>query len=99
MRSQGQKWAVGQLAELVEASDGAFELFDVADPADAGHDLTVVVTIDCSGFEHREGGVRFKARERIRVDIPADFPLSTPRAYFTHKRYAECPHVQWGKYI
>ncbi len=99
MRSQGQEWAVGQLAELVKTSNGAFELFDEADPAEAGHVLTIVVTIDCSGLEHQEGGIRFKARERVRVEIPAAFPLSTPRAYFTHKRYADCPHVQWGEYI
>lgn len=99
MKSQGQAWAVGQLIELVNASNGTFELFDESDPAEAGNDLAVVVTLDCRGFEYREGGVHFQARERFRVEIPADFPLTTPRAYFTHKRYADCPHVQWGEYI
>jgi integrative and conjugative element protein (TIGR02256 family) len=99
MRSQGQVWAVGQLTELVEASNGAFELFDETDPAEPGPDLTVFVTIDCSGFERKEGGASFKARERLRIVIPADFPLSIPRVYFTHKRLADNPHVQWGEYI
>jgi len=99
MRSQGQEWAFGQLTELVEASDGVFELFEMKDPAEAGDDLVVVVSIECRSFRHCDGGVRFKARERIRIEIPAAFPLSIPRVYFTHKRYADCPHVQWGDYI
>lgn len=99
MRSQGQVWAVGQLVELVEASNGAFELFDEADPVELGQDLTVFITIDCSGFERREGGALFKARERLRVEIPTAFPLAIPRLYFTHKRLADNPHVQWGEYI
>src|SRR4051812_26643000 len=99
MRSQGQEWALEQLTELVEASDGAFELFERTDPAEAGRDLVLVTSIDCRAFEHRDGGVRFKARERVRIEIPAAFPLSIPRAYFMHQRYADCPHVQWGDYI
>jgi hypothetical protein len=38
--------------ELVGASNGSFELLYENDPGESGHDLTVVVSIDCRGFEH-----------------------------------------------
>lgn len=99
MRSEGQVWAIEQLVELVEGSNGAFDLFDEADSVEPGQDLAVHITIDCSGFERRHRGARFKARERLRIEIPAAFPLAIPRLYFTHKRMADSPHVQWGDYI
>ena len=99
MNSRGQEWALSQLHELVKASGGAFELFESTDANEPSEDLVTVVTIDCSGFAYQEGGVRFKSRERIRLQIPAYFPVEIPRAYFTHDRYAECPHVQWGDYV
>lgn len=99
MMSEGQVWAVGQLVELAEASNGTFELFDEEGSVESGQDLTVFVTIDCGGYERREGGASFKARERLRIEIPFDFPLAVPRIYFTHKRFADYPHVQWGEYI
>ena len=33
------------------------------------------------------------------MDIPWAFPLSRPDAHFTHKRYGDFPHVQWGDSI
>ena len=99
MRSQGQDWAFGQLNELVKASVGAFELFETIEPAEDGRDLVVTVSIECRGFEHRDGGVPLKVREKLRLEIPSTFPLARPRAYFTHKRYGEYPHVQWGRSI
>jgi integrative and conjugative element protein (TIGR02256 family) len=38
-------------------------------------------------------------RERLRVNIPSAFPLSRPTAHFSHKRYADFSHVQWGDSI
>ncbi|HEV2899545.1 MAG TPA: ThiF family adenylyltransferase [Pseudaminobacter sp.] len=99
MRSEGQDWALGQLEELAEASAGTFELFETGDPAEEGNDIVVVVSVDCRGFKRKEGGVPLKLREKVRLEIPWIFPLSVPRAYFTHKRYAGFAHIQWGDYI
>lgn len=99
MRSRGQDWAFGQLLELVNASAGAFEIFEAIEPVEEGHDLVVTVTVDCRGFDRRDGGLQLKLRERVQLDIPSVFPLARPRAYFTHKRYGDYPHVQWGRSI
>jgi integrative and conjugative element protein (TIGR02256 family) len=99
MKSLGQDWAYGQLIELVKASAGAFELFEAIEPAEADSDLVVTVSVDCRGFDRRDGGLPLKLRERIQLDIPSTFPLARPRANFTHKRYGDYPHVQWGKTI
>jgi len=99
MRSRGQDWAFGQLLELVNASAGAFEIFEAIEPVEEGRDLVVTVTVDCRGFDRRDGGLQLKLRERVQLDIPSVFPLARPRAYFTHKRYGDYPHVQWGKSI
>lgn len=99
MRSEGQEWASNQLQEIASASGGVFELFQVAEPEAAGSDLTVIVSVLCGRFERRAGGIRYRKRERLRIVIPSAFPLSRPSAYFSHKDYADFPHVQWGDYI
>lgn len=99
MKSQGQDWALGQLNELAQASEGTFELFEIVEPAEAGHEFSVVVSINCRGFERKDRGAPIRGRERVRLDIPEAFPLAIPRAHFTHSRYADFPHVQWGSYI
>jgi len=99
MRSAGQVWAVDQLKEIAKASAGSFELLDIEEPKTEGSALQLVVSIDCSGFERIEGGVPLRARERLRITLPSRFPLSRPNAHFSHKRYADFPHVQWGDSI
>lgn len=96
MRSEGQVWAIDQLEEIVEASTGSFEVLEIEEPTGNGAPLRLTVSIDCSGFPRVDGGIPLKARERLRVTIPSRFPLSKPDAHFTHKRYAEFAHVQWG---
>lgn len=99
MRSAGQDWAVGQISELVAATAGKFEILESAEPSEADQNLTLTVSIDCRDIRRRGTGIALKVRERIRVKIPAAFPLKIPRAYFAHKRYAGAPHVQWGDFI
>ena len=38
-------------------------------------------------------------RETFRIAVPAAFPLSRPNVSFTHKRYGDFPHIQWGSHI
>ncbi|MGZ2452727.1 integrative and conjugative element protein (TIGR02256 family) [Rhizobium ruizarguesonis] len=99
MRSEGQNWAVDQLEEIVEASAGSFEVLEIEEPSVEVGSLRAVVSIDCSGFPRVDGGVPLKPRERLRITVPAHFPLHRPDAYFSHKRYADFAHVQWGDYI
>lgn len=99
MRSEGQRWAVGQLEDIAGASGGTFEVLSPLAAGEQGGDMVLEISVDCRGFARRDGGMPLRARERLRLEIPWTFPLSRPRAYFRHKRYAAYPHVQWGDYI
>jgi integrative and conjugative element protein (TIGR02256 family) len=99
MRSEGQAWAVEQLDEIAQASAGIFEVVAIVEPTTAGDPLGLTVSVDCSRYPVVIGGVPFRARERLRISVPARFPLSRPDVHFTHKRYADFAHVQWGDSI
>ncbi|WP_322414509.1 ThiF family adenylyltransferase [Mesorhizobium huakuii] len=99
MRSEGQAWAIDQLDEIAKASAGSFEVLDIEEPEEEDAPLSLAVSIDCSRFSRVDGGVPLRARERLRISIPSRFPLSRPDAHFTHKRYADFAHVQWGDSI
>jgi integrative and conjugative element protein (TIGR02256 family) len=99
MNSEGQRWALSQLQEIADASNHQFELLAARAPAGAGQALEVEVSIDCSGYPKEPNGIPFRARERLVLRIPAEFPLDRPDALFAHIRYGHFPHVQWGKQI
>lgn len=99
MRSEGQAWAIEQLDDIAQASAGTFEVVEIAEPIEEGKELTLTISVDCRAFPHKEGGVPLRVREKLRVNIPWAFPLSRPSAYFSHKRYGDFPHVQWGDSI
>lgn len=99
MRSDGQAWAIDQVEEIVAASAGTFEIIKLDESEQVSGTVTVTVSIDCSRFPRAKGGVPLHTRERLRIGIPSSFPLARPDAHFTHKRYADFPHVQWGDSI
>lgn len=99
MRSSGQEWALKQLGEIASASSENFEIVALAEPPVADGDLEVIVSLSCRSFERKEGGVPLRVRERLRILIPPNFPLFRPEVHFSHKRYADFPHVQWGDTI
>lgn len=99
MRSEGQAWAVEQLDEIARASGEWFEVVEIVEPAAEGALLSATISVDLSRYERKEAGIPFRARERLILKLPADFPLDRPSLYFTHKNYADFSHVQWGDYI
>lgn len=99
MRSEGQAWAIEQLEEIVTASAESFEIVHIEEPTHLGDAVRLIVSIDCSRLPRVEGGVPLRGRERLRIRIPASFPLTRPDVHFTHKRYADFPHIQWGDSI
>lgn len=99
MRSEGQAWAVEQLDEIAHASAEWFEVVEIVEPAAEGALLSATISVDLSRYERKEAGIPFRARERLLLKLPADFPLDRPSLYFTHKNYADFSHVQWGDYI
>jgi proteasome lid subunit RPN8/RPN11 len=99
MKSNGQAWALGQLHDITQASAGTLEIIDVVEPQKEDENVSVSLSIDCSSYEHKPGGVPLKARERFVLKIKPNFPLELPSLYFAHKRYGDFSHVQWGDYI
>jgi integrative and conjugative element protein (TIGR02256 family) len=99
MRSEGQTWAIDQLDDIAQASAGTFEVVQITEPTEEGKEITLTVSVDCRAFPRKDGGVPLRVREMLRLNIPWAFPLSRPSAHFSHKRYADFPHVQWGDSI
>lgn len=91
-----QRDALIQLSEIADGSDGTFavEAHRILDEGGVEVDLL----LDCEGFnaQHREGGLRFNAREGICLVLPADFPVQPPRLYVTHDRFAGFENVMRG---
>ena len=66
---------------------------------DAAGRVLFDVSLDLSGAEHADGGIRVRSRERFVVAVPAAFPFAVPSVTVTHARWAETPHVQWGRQL
>ncbi|WP_321912284.1 ThiF family adenylyltransferase [Burkholderia cepacia] len=98
MRSEGQSWALEQLEEISKSND-ALEIVDVTEPAVSGADLKVSVSINCSAYPAKDGGIPLRPRERLLIFVPALFPLAVPALWFAHSDYGGFPHVQWGQSI
>lgn len=99
MKSEGQAWALEQFADIAKAAIGSLEIVEVVEPTDEGGAVSVSFSLDCSGYERKPAGIPLKARERLLLKIPSNFPLELPRLNFSHTRYRDCSHVQWGSYI
>lgn len=96
--TDGQQWALAQLHD-VAANGQAIEILTVSNFAKEGGWLAIELSIDCSSYAHAEGGLILRQRERVKVNVPPDFPLRCPEVRSTHKRFAGFPHVQWGSHF
>lgn len=95
--SLGQKLALNQLQDIASASGGALEILD---PPEVHSGAFVSVRMSLLAAVYRkEGGFRFRDRERLVLLIFPDFPFTKPDLHFDHKRFIGQPHVQWGSYI
>ncbi|SOC31081.1 ThiF family adenylyltransferase [Thalassospira xiamenensis] len=98
-RTAGQNLAEAQLHEIASASDGAIEIVEIQWPTSEDESLVFRVSLDATGYEISDNGFSFRAREPIRISVPARFPIETPSAHFCHTRFKGLPHVQWGSFI
>ncbi len=99
MNSEGQAWALEQLKDIANSSAGLFEVFNIVEPNADVKNLSVTVSVYCKGYPKKGNGISFKVREKIRIEIPGNFPFQIPTANFSHNNYAAFPHVQWGNHI
>ncbi len=92
--TEGQALALEQLAEVAALSRGELELLFPPKEVESGF---VRVDLALLTRPFRTGrGMSFRDRERLRLDIPPEFPFSQPHLYFAHTRFKGEPHVQWG---
>ena len=97
MTSEGQRWALGQLEEIADASDDSLEIIDVRElPSTRRVRCRSIFRLIAADILVRPREFRFRARERLTLYIPAAFPLNRPDVQFGHNRYGHYPHVQWG---
>ena len=92
--SSGQQLALEQLTEICQNANGAISID--SKPYFAGDWALIDSSIATSSYKLSNGGFEFESEEKIRIDIPYNFPLDPPVARFMHKRFAGFPHVLWG---
>ncbi len=95
LQTFSQLSAQHELEHLVITNEGLLSFED--NGCEEGYWLTDIV-IDCDRMTV-SGQVEIEAKERFTVRIPPDYPYSYPLAEVQHDRFADQPHVQWGRYI
>jgi hypothetical protein len=93
--TRGQQQALEELKAVED--EGGLQIVLVREPASDG-DLRIDLVVDCSDVEHAAGGIRLRPRERLRLYIPAAFPIAVPSVVTPHHRWAQTAHVQWARF-
>jgi len=96
--SRGQPLALLQVTDIVENSNGALDVLELAGESESEGYIWTRLSLETKGYRP-ENGLAFRDRERISLHIHADFPFEKPDIYFTHRRFIGTPHVQWGNSI
>lgn len=92
-----QALAKTQIEEIVACSLGALDLIEPPSVTEQGL-LKIKLSVATRSYR-REEGLAFRDRERLHIYVSAAFPLRPPSVYFSHRRFAGTPHIQWGSYI
>ncbi|NHZ85612.1 MAG: hypothetical protein GWP19_07000, partial [Planctomycetia bacterium] len=95
MITEGQKLALKQLNEVNQIDNYGFDITKILEPDNDSPFLKVDLSIHCGEFKKEKGGLPLKEREKFRIVIPKDFPVSYPSIFTLHFRFAGWPHVQW----
>lgn len=88
--------AAEQLADLADTSAGAIQVLG-SRPLPDGTLFTI--SLDTAGVQTAPGGIKVRGRERFEVVIGPSFPFQPPIVKVTHRRWARCSHVQWGRQL
>lgn len=92
----GRDLAERQLRDLAAVSDGAVEVVAVHDTAEA---RWLTLSMDTRGVVGNVASVRVRARERFAIRVGPMYPHRCPSVWATHRRWANTPHVQWGRLL
>lgn len=99
MLTEGQSAALRQLQRIARVEHSPLRIDHVNEPASANASLTVQVSLDCTRYEYKEGGLKLHARESVRLKIAPDFPYVVPTVNTAHTRFRGFPHVQWARHL
>lgn len=98
--SPGQLLALEQLEEIEQADSAGLELLEYRPPHESDDQTAVaIVSIPCGDMPKTADGLRLRAREKVRLHVPRDFPYRPPAAWTDHTRFAGFPHVQWSSFL
>ncbi|MFD0140458.1 ThiF family adenylyltransferase [Streptomyces sp. NPDC127159] len=95
--TEGQRLALDQLNQIVQASHGAVAATHVAPTADGYAEARV--SVGCANLPRAEGGLRLRSVEAVTLLIPPNFPFTAPSVRTRHTRFAGAPHVNWGRHL
>lgn len=93
-RTWGQQEALDQLRQIA-AVNGTVRV--LREHQQSGY-LHVTVSIDCSDLVPN-GSIRLEKRERFLITVPPRFPFVAPQVFTHHTRWADNPHIYWGRLI
>ena len=96
--TDGQELACRQIREIAFRSEGALEVIEVSNWL-KGEWLAADISVRCTSYERREGGLPLRKRERLTILVPPAFPYERPRVYAPHPRFAGFPHVFWRRWL
>lgn len=97
--TDGQNFALNQLHRIACAEKSSLRIRNEHRETDRDGWLMVDISLDCSRYGHREGGLELHSRESVRVYIPDEFPHVLPYVETVHTRFKDYPHVQWGRHL
>lgn len=98
VHTAGQQLALTQLQSIAAAGD-AVRVLAVRPATTPGGPAQADLSLDCSDLPRTQAGLTLRRREQITVDIPAAFPYAAPLVRTRHTRFADAPHVNWGRYL
>ncbi len=91
--TSGHRQALAELRRIVSA-DRALTIVSVRQGPE-GY-ILVDVSVDCSNLRAVKEGIPMRARERLTIGVPAQFPFEVPFVRTPRARWVGTPHVQWG---
>lgn len=99
MLTDGQSAGLRQLERLANVENSPLRIDDVDESDKAGDWLKINVSLDCTRYEHKEGGLKLHARETVTLWVSPEFPYVVPIIRTAHTRFLGFPHVQWGRQL
>ena len=97
--TKGQAAGLRQLERIASAETSALQINYVDESEKANDWLKVNVSLNCTRYTYKDGGLKLHARESVTLWISPEFPHAVPIIRTAHTRFLGFPHVQWGRQL